>query len=329
LIKPLRSAAAAWPLVVRAQQPTKPHRIAIVHPAVSIAEMNERADEPYYPAFSKELRRLGYIEGENLVVARYSGEGQEERFSELCREAVQTKPDVIVATSARLTLALKAATDTIPIIASMTDPVAFGIVTSISRPGGNITGVSVEAGLEIWGKRLQLLHEAVPSASKIGFLGSRSAWRMPQVSALREAAQQLQISLHGPPLESPQQQEYRRVFAAMELQHVDALIIGDQADNRVHGRLIREWANNARLPAVFPYREDFAIGALMAYGPSLTDTYRRLASYVDQVLKGAHPGELPVYLASQFDLVINLSTARPLGLAIPPSLLVRADEVIE
>src|SRR6516162_6598477 len=184
-------AAAAWPLAALAQQATKTHRIALVHPSVSIADMSESGGNSNYAALFKDLRRLGYIEGVNLVVTRYSGEGREERFPGLCHEVVRTKPDVIVTSSARLVLAFKAATDTIPVVAIMADPVPFGIVTDIARPGGNITGVSVEAGPEIWGKRVQILREVVPTASKVGFLGSRQMWSYPQVDVLREAARQL------------------------------------------------------------------------------------------------------------------------------------------
>src|SRR5262249_13231096 len=202
-------AAVAWPLPPRPQQPAaKTPRIAIVHPSVSISEMNETGDHPYYPALFKELRRLGYVEGKNLIVARYSAEGREDRYPELCREVVGTKPDVIVTSASRLVLSFKAATHTIPVVASMADAVPYGIVTSIARPGGNITGVSVEAGLEIWGKRLQVLHEAVPAASKVGFLGSRQIWDLPgQVAATREAAAQVGITLLGPPLETSSKKE--------------------------------------------------------------------------------------------------------------------------
>ena len=325
----LLGGATAWPLAARAQQATKTHRIAIVHPSIPVSEMNESGDHPYYPALFKELRRLGYVEGKNLVVARYSGEGREERFPELCRDVVGTKPDVIVTSASRLVLSFKAATHTIPIVAAMADPVPFGIVTSIARPGGNITGVSVEAGLEIWGKRLQVLREATPTASKVGFLGSRQIWDQPQAAATREAAAQVGITLLGPPLESLQEGEYQRVIGAMSRERVDGIIVSDQLENVTYGRLIVNLADNARLPAVFPYREQFEVGALMAYGPSLADVFRRLAGYVDQILKGALPGELPIYLASRFELLINLPTAKALGLSIPPSLLVRADEVIE
>jgi putative tryptophan/tyrosine transport system substrate-binding protein len=322
-IKVVAGSAIVWPLATRAQQTAK-HRIAVVHPSISIADMSETGN-PIYAALFKELRRLGYIEGVNLVVARY-GEGREERFPELCQEVVRTKPGVIVATSSRLVLAFKAATDAVPVVASMADPVPFGIVTNIARPGGNITGVTVEAGTEIWGKRVQVLREAVPIALKVGFLGSRQIWSLPQVDASRQAAEQLGISLVGPPLESPiQAEEYRRVLG----QWCRNMIVSDQAENTNYPQLIVDLVRAAKLPAVFPYREYFELGALIAYGPPLSDGYRRLAGYIDQILKGAHPGDLPIYLASKFDLVINLKTAKAIGITIPASLLVRADEVIE
>ena len=265
-----------------------------------------------------------------MVVTRYSGEGQEERFPELCREIVRTKPDVIVTASTRLVLSFKAATDTIPVVGAMGDPVPVGIVANIARPGGNITGVSSVAGPEIWGKRLQVLRETVPTASKVGFLGSRQLWSLPSTDVLRKAAQQLGISLLGPPIESPiQGEEYRRILGAMAQEHVDAVIIGDQTENVTYRQLIVDLVRAAKLPAIFPFREYFEVGALMAYGNSSSDIYRRLAVYIDQILKGAHPGDLPIYLAAKFELLINLATAKDLGLTIPPSLLVRADEVIE
>jgi len=322
--------SVAWPLTARAQQTAKTHRVALVHPSASIADMTESGGNPNYAALFKELRRLGYIEGVNLVVARYSGNGQEERYPDLCREVVRTKPDVIVTASSRLVLAFKAATDTVPVVGAMGDPVPSGIVANIARPGGNITGVSSEAGPEIWDKRLQILREVVPTASKVGFLGSRQIWSQPPVDELRKAAQQSGISLLGPPMESPfASEEYRRVLGAMAQQHVDGVIIGDQPEHATYKQLIVDLVRAAKLPAIFPYRGDFEIGALIAYGSSTPDTYRRLATYIDQILKGAYPGDLPIYLTSKFELLINLTTAKALGLTIPPSLLVRADEVIE
>ena len=326
------SSAAAWPVVARAQQPTKTYRIAIAHPSASVNEMSEAGDNPYFPALFEELRRLGYIEGANLIVERYSGEGREERYVEISRLVVHTKPDLIVTAALRLVRTFKAATETIPIVATMADPVPYGIVTSLAGPGGNITGVSVVAGLEIWGKRLEVLRETVPTASRVGFLGSRQIWELPggQTSALREETKNLNISLLGPPLESPiQEGEYRRVLSGMAQQQLDGVVVSDQTENVTYRRLIVELANSARLPTVFPYREQFDVGGLMAYGPSLADVYRRLASYIDQILRGAKPGELPIYLASKFELLVNLKVAKALALSLPPSLLARADEVIE
>jgi putative ABC transport system substrate-binding protein len=212
----------------------------------------------------------------------------------------------------------------------MADPVPYGIVTNIARPGGNITGVSVDAGIDIRGKRLQVLREVVPTAAKVGFLASRQLWSQPSGDAVRQAAQQLGISLLGPPLESPiEAEEYRRVLAAMAQEHVDGIVISDQAENTNNRQLIVDLVRTAKLPTIFPNREYFEVGALMVYGPSSSDSWRRLAGYIDQILKGAQPGDLPIYLASKFDLLINLKTANALGITIPPSLLVRADEVIE
>ena len=329
-ISSIGGAAAAWPLAARGQQPAKTYRIAVVHPSAPVADMSERGGNPNYAALFRELRRLGYTEGVNLIVARYSGEGREERFPEVCQEVVRTKPDVIVASSSRLALSFKAATLTVPIVAIMADPVPSGLVANIARPEGNITGVSSEAGPEIWGKRLQILREVVPTASKVGFLGSRQAWSQPPLDELRKAAQQLGISLLGPPMESPfSGEEYRRVLGAMAQEHVDGVIIGDQPEHATYKQLIVDLVRAAKLPAIFPYREYFEIGALMAYGTFSPDLYPRLATYIDQILKGAHPSDLPIYLTSKFELLINLTTAKALGLSIPSSLLAHADEVIE
>ena len=160
--------AAAWPLAARSQHPPKKYHIAIVSLSAPVTEMSESADGPAFPVLFRELHRLGYVEGDNLVVARYSGEGRVEHFPELCRDVVSTRPEVIVTETSRLVRSFKATTDSIPIVAVMADPVSFGVVLSLARPGGNVTGVSVEAELGIWGKRLQILREAVPTASKSG-----------------------------------------------------------------------------------------------------------------------------------------------------------------
>ena len=184
-----------------AQQGRKLYRIAIVSPSAPAAEMTE-AESPVFSALFKELRRLGYVEGQNVQVERYSGAGQTEHYSELANDVVRHKPDLILTITSRMVLNFKAATTAIPVVGLMADPVAFGIVESLAHPGGNITGISTDAGPEIWGKRLDLLREAAPGTSRAGFLASRFVWESPfGVALLRVAAQRMGISLVGPPLE--------------------------------------------------------------------------------------------------------------------------------
>jgi putative ABC transport system substrate-binding protein len=212
----------------------------------------------------------------------------------------------------------------------MADPVAYGVVSNLARPGGNITGVSVDAGLETWAKRLQLVQEVVPTAAKMGYLQLRSSWGLAQGKAVQDAARRLGIYLSGPPLEYPiRETEYRRVLGTMAQEHVDGLIVSDIADNFTYRRLIVRLAEEARLPALYPYRTYFDEGGLIVYGSDLAALYRWVANCMDQILRGAKPGEIPIYLESKFELLINLKAAKALGLTIPTSLLVRADEVIE
>jgi putative tryptophan/tyrosine transport system substrate-binding protein len=252
--------------------------------------MSESGGNPNYTALFKELRRLGYIEGVNLVVTRYSGEGQEERFPELCRQIVRTKPDVIIAASSRLVLSFKAATDTVPVVGAMGDPVPVG--SQHRAAGRKHHGSQFGCRARNLGQALASPARSCPTASKVGFLGSRQLWSLPSTDVLRKDAQQLGISLLGPPIESPiRGEEYRRILGAMAQEHVDAVIIGDQTENVTHHQLIVDLVRAAKLPAIFPFREYFEIGALLVYGPSSSDVYRRLAGYIDQILKGARPGD--------------------------------------
>src|SRR5882672_3176818 len=224
-------AAATWPLAVRAQQPAKMKRIAFVRPAGPVSELSVRGS-PYYRAFFEELSRLGYVEGQNLGVERYSGEGRPERYAELARDVVNTHPDLILAVGARLSLDFKMATTTIPIVTVIIDPIALGLVTSIARPGGNITGVTIAGGLELIGKRIGLLVEAVPKLSTVGYLVSRPYWEDPRGAAAREAAKQAGISLKAALLEGVfNEAEYQRVFRSMDQDWAEALIVSDEAEN--------------------------------------------------------------------------------------------------
>jgi putative tryptophan/tyrosine transport system substrate-binding protein len=324
------AASIAWPLPARAQRPEKVYRIAIVSPSFPITELKETGDSDFR-FLLRELRRLGYVEGQNLTVERYSGRGQTEHYAELARQVVGRGPDVIVTNASRLVLNFKAATTTIPVVGLMADPIAFKIVDSIARPGGNITGVSVDAGLEVWGKRLELLREAVPeSVSGVGYLASRDTLGTSQATTVQRAAKQLGILLIMIPLEGTvQEAEYLRVFETMTQSRAHAIIISDQPENQAHRRLIVDLANDNRLPGVYPWRGYAEVGGFMAYGINSADMFLRAAGYVDQILRGTKLGDIPIYQPTKFELVINLRTAKALGLTIPPALLVRADEVIE
>jgi putative tryptophan/tyrosine transport system substrate-binding protein len=309
----------------QAQQPAKVYRIAMVSPAMPVAVMRDATTNHVLRAFSGELRRLGYVEGKNLVVEMYSAEGHTERYPELARNVVQTKPDVIVPATNALARALGQATTTIPIVASLGDPLADGLVASLARPGGNITGLSTDAGNELVGKLLELLREAVPSAFKVAYLRTR-----PEGRKLSEEAQRVGVSLIGPPLQEPiQEPEYRRVFEAMEQDRAEALIVSSIAQNYAYRRLIVELAEKHRLPAIYPYRDFVELGGLMAYAVDLDGLYVRMADQIDQVFKGAKPGEMPIEQPIKFQLLINLKAAKTLAVTVPPSLVLRADEVIE
>src|SRR5215510_9009779 len=307
----------------RAQQPAKVHRIAIVTVAIPIADMTETSSFPYYRAFFQELRRFGYIEGRNLIVERYS---PERPTVELARDVVRSKPDVIFA-NGLWELILKPLT-TIPIVEFMGDPVGFGLVTSLAHPGGNITGVSVDAGPEIVTKRLELLKEAFPKASRVGVLATR--FPGPSYGERRqEAAQRLGLLVLAHRLEGTLQvTEYRRFFEVMAQEHADSLFVGGNLESWGHRRLIVELAEKYRLPAIYPYHDYVEAGGLMAYSLNDVELWTRAAGCIAQILNGASPGDIPIYQPTKFELAINVKAANAIGLTIPPTLLARA-EVIE
>src|SRR5712672_1553123 len=320
--------AATWPLAARAQQPAKMKRIAIVFPSAKVSEISV-SGPPRYRAFFEEPSRLGYVEGQNLGVERYSGEGQPERYAELARDVVNTHPDLIFALGTPLSLDFKMATATIPIVTIIADQIAMGIVASIARPGGNITGVTNAAGLELAGKRIELLVEAMPKLSTVGYLASRPFWET-RGAAAREAAKRAGISLKAALLGSAfNVAEYQRVFRSMEQDRADALMVSVEAGHVTNRATIVELAAKGRIPTIYPFREFVEVGGLMAYSVDLADIYRRVANLIDKILKGANPGDIPFYQPTKYELSINLKTAKALGLELPAMLLARADELIE
>jgi ABC-type uncharacterized transport system substrate-binding protein len=321
--------AAAWPLAARAQQPATQRRIAIFHPAIPTRLLTETGGGSAWRAFFGELRRLGYVEGENLIIERYSAEGHHERYVDIIREIVTRRPDVIVTGTNPVVTAVKAATSTIPLVAFMLDPLHAGLVTSLSRPGGNLTGITLDAGVEVWGKRLEILKEAIPSAAKAAFLGMRGGWEGSSGQVLRDAAAQLGISLVFTLPEKGTPSEIERVFAAIEQQRPDALLVSGEGDLYANRQLIAELSVRKRLPTMCPYRDHVEAGALMGYAVDLAELLRRMADDVHQILKGAKPADIPIYQPTKFELLINLRTVKALDLTLPPALLARADVVIE
>jgi putative ABC transport system substrate-binding protein len=316
--------AVAWPLAAFGKAP----RIAIVVPAAPVTFMSETGDDPrgLFPALFKELRRLGYIEGQNLLVERYSAGGRPSHYADMAREVVSRIPDVIITVDDNnLTLDLKAATTTIPIVALMHFPVEAGIVARLARPEANITGLTVDVGTEQGGKRIQLLRQMVPQATRLAYLQMRA---IREQHGLKEG--EWGVSWVGPPLNEPADEaEYRRVFAATVQDGAAGITVDDEEINVAHLKLIVELAEQSRLPAIYPFKMFVLAGGLMSYGIDIPAMGHGIADIVGQILKGAKPSDIPIRQPTKFELVINLKTAKTLGLIIPDKLLYTADEVIE
>jgi putative tryptophan/tyrosine transport system substrate-binding protein len=314
----------------QAQSTGKVYRIALAHPTASVADLNQTSrGSLVIPAIFEELIRLGYVEGRNLLIERYSGEGRAAHYPDLARQIVSQNPNLIIAIGSFFVLDVEAATSTIPIVGIFADPTGLGIVPSLARPGGNITGVSVDVGEDQWAKRMQLLKKALPQITRLGILETRNARE--RFSALeRENELKNSVSIVGPPLERPtDEQEYQRVFSALAQEGVDSLLVLDEPENVTYRRLIVELAAKGRLPTIYPYRQFVEAGGLMAYGIDVSDVGHRVADLADKILKGAKAGEIPIFQPTHFELSVNLKTAKTLGIELPPLLVARADNVIE
>jgi putative ABC transport system substrate-binding protein len=314
----------AAPLAAEAQQAAKVARIGYL-------STNLAANPHTHEAFRQGLRDLGYVEGRNVVIEYRDAEGKFERLPALAAELVALKVDVIVAGGNSLARAAKQATRTLPIVfAAVSDPVASGLVTSLARPGGNVTGASILSS-ELVGKRLELLTQAVPGVSRVavlwlpGALGERTEKDMLKEAEVAAGALGVRLQV----VEAREPADLDRAFSDMTRARADALTVLPSLMFLRERRRLVDLAAKHRLPAVYTVKEYVDAGGLMAYAPNLADVFRRAATYVDRILKGAKPADLPVQQSTKFELIINLKTAKALGLTIPPSLLARADQVIE
>jgi putative ABC transport system substrate-binding protein len=284
-------------------------------------------EAPVVDAFREGLRQLGYVEGQNLVIRYVWAEGQQDRYVDLARELVRLQPDIILTAGTPGTLAAKHATPSIPIVTAIAgDPVAAGLVSSLAQPGGNVTGLSTLAA-ELEGKRLELFKQAVPTLSQVVALCHPAnpyttiAWK-----AVQPAAEALGLRLQ--PVEARGPNDLDRALATIKTARPDGLIVVPDRFLLTYRASIVHFMAEHRLPGMFPFREFVQEGGLLAYGPDNTDLYRRAATYVAKILRGAKPADLPLEQPMKFELVINLKTAQALGLTIPPALLFQADEVI-
>ncbi len=281
-----------------------------------------------FGALSNALRDLGWVDGQNFTLERRYAEGNNAVLPGLATELVRLNMDIIVTVGTSATLAAKRATETIPIVcARVGDPVGVGLVKTLSRPGGNLSGVTI-ISRELDAKRLELLKEAVPNVSRVGVLWDPSfSTGAAELTEIRNAARSLGVELHVVGVRHPE--EFERAILTMTKQHVGALIVTPSLLVMEHRKRLADLGAKARLPMMSYRREIVEAGGLVSYGPNFSDMYRRAAIYVDRILKGEKPANMPVEQPTKFELVINLKTAKALGLTIPQSLLLRADQVIE
>ncbi len=311
------------PLAAVAQQPGKVPRIGW------LGGPTRESAEPFLRTFQRGLKDLGWVEGQNIVIEwRFAG-GRAEQLPGLAVELVRLRVDLIVAPSTPTAVAAKNATKTIPIVTvGGADPVGLGLVASLAKPGGNITGLTSAVGPEIAGKQLALLKETVPKVSRMAVLWNPTT--PGNELALREAgiaARALRVELQL--LEARGLNDFESAFAAMSTKRAGALLVLGDVMFTTYRMRLASLAAKSRLPAIYATRQFVDEGGLMAYGANILDNFHRAAVYVDKILKGAKPGDLPIEQATKYELVINLKTAKALGLTIPPSLLGRADQVIE
>jgi putative ABC transport system substrate-binding protein len=320
----LVGAGVAWPIAVRSQQQVeKVYRLGFLTPGSfgAVPHLDE--------AFQQGLRELGWVEGQNIITDYRFADGKFDRLPDLAAELVRLKVDIIVAAATPSSAAAKHATDAIPIVMiAAGDPVGAGLITSLARPGGNVTGSSFSVGMETFGKELELLKEVMPGVRRVAVLSNPATPNQRlAISNIESAAQSLAMELQL--LEARDAKEFDTAFGAIAKERLSALLVVADSLFILHRKQLVDLAAANHLTVAYGYKEHVEAGGLMSYGPSLSDIWRRSATFVNKILKGAKPGDLPVEQPTKFELVINVKAAKALGITVPPTLLVRADEVIE
>jgi putative tryptophan/tyrosine transport system substrate-binding protein len=317
----------AAPVASLAQDATR-YRVAMVFTTSPLSEMlGPQPNHPGVRAFLETLQASGYTPGRNLIFEPRSAEGKYDRYPEIFTELLGLRVSVIVTIGEDMTQRAREATSTVPIVMAYSNyPLEAGLVQSLARPGGNVTGVNVSPSAELEAKRLELLKEAVPKISRVAFLGLRSEWESPIGQSVQSAAGRLGVTLY---LAENTPSEYGAAFAAMSRDRPDAVFVGNSPVNFGHRNTIVELVTKAKVLATYQDKQFVLAGGLMSYGISVPDQFRRAALIVAKVLKGANPADLPVEQPTKFELIINQRTAKALGINVPRSLLLRADEVIQ
>ena len=318
----LGASASILPHSLHAQ--TKMHRLAFVHSGIPADRLTESGGPFWVQKVYRTLRELGDVEGQNLSVERFSANGRSERFASLAADVVSRKPDVIVVNFNDLAKQFTIATSTIPLVVITGDPIAAGLLTNLARPEGNLTGVSINAGVEIYGKRLQIIKEAKPKSTKVAALFSGALSGM---SDYEEAARRLGIELVARQLDDVSDAKLSQTFAEIVGQQFDAVIVDEGGSFLAKRALMASLAGEHHLLVLYPYRDYVEEGGPIAYAPDLGELAQRMANDIHQIFNGSKVGDLPFYLPKTFQLIVNAKAARALDL--PPVFMANADEVIE
>jgi len=322
-------AGLAWSLAARGQQ-SNSKRLAIFSPSESSTLMHEHSENRYYGVLFDELRRLGWVEGQNLTVEGYGREQYTSGPDVLATEIVRRNPDVIY-TVGPGSISFKSATSNIPIVALTGDPVALGMAQSLAHSGTNFTGVSIDTGPSIHGKRIALLREMFPAMSKLGCLALRIQWNGPIVGpAVRAAAEAMALPLVESQFEfGASEADYRAAIESVSHSGANAILVLDSPDVFRNSALLARLVGEYKLPSMYTFFEPVEAGGLMAYSFDLVELYKRAANNIDAILRGTRPSDIPFYQASNFELSINLKAAKQLGISVPPALIASADKIID